>query len=209
MEKKKSLTPAIIEILRRPFPAELLESIGKGLTSIKAIYVAERLNEAFGIGKWENPHEIVFQNEQTIIIRGRLEIPEFGIVTPYQYGGGEVRGKATNLIEAHKGAGTDMIGKCASYLEIGIDVFKGKGFEAAKTEQPANGKAVDPSNFEWKKISGNLDEAKLRAAKWNGTVQESPAGRKFITTENNGKQYGIVLTKAQFTQLSKSTSHAK
>jgi hypothetical protein len=57
-----------------------------------------------------------------------LEIPEYGICYE-SYGGndnGGVKSKNYDLGDAYKGATTDAITKIGSYLEIGIDVFKGQ-----------------------------------------------------------------------------------
>ena len=43
----------VIKILTQPIDPQALSQAPRGLTSIKSIYVTERLNEAFGHGRWQ------------------------------------------------------------------------------------------------------------------------------------------------------------
>ena len=113
--------------LREPFPPEAISQhpTKTFLSTIKAIYVVERLNDIFGIGGWDLTHEIVFDEPDYVTVRGKLEIKEFNYVSPAQYGGHKKTGTNTEPADGYKSAVTDCLSKCASYLEIGIDVFKG------------------------------------------------------------------------------------
>ena len=109
--------------LREPFPDEAIDEMdfGAHLTTIKAMYVVERLNKVFGVGRWIHHHTIISTDKKQVIAKGRLELLDYDVVIPEQYGGSKGEGA-----DAYKGAVTNSLSKCASYLEIGIDVFKGK-----------------------------------------------------------------------------------
>lgn len=99
------------------------------LSSIKAIYVTERLTTVFGVGKWRTRVKCENVNFDTgmVIVHVTFEVPELGIY--YESFGGNDNGSVDNknfdLGDAYKGATTDAITKIGSYLGIGIDVFKG------------------------------------------------------------------------------------
>ena len=129
METKK-LTQQQEDLLRSPLPAEAVSKhpTKTYLSSIKAIYVIERLNQVFGIGSWKVKSEIIDNKTAMIVVRVTLSIPEYGIELE-SFGGNDNGGensKNYDLGDAYKGATTDAITKIGSYLEIGIDVFKGK-----------------------------------------------------------------------------------
>jgi len=114
--------------LRKPFPPEAItpHPTKTFLSTIKAIYVTERLNDLFGIGGWTLEHEIISDEPDYVAVRGQIVIGEpYNIKTPMQYGGHNKTGKNTEPADGYKSAMTDCQSKCASYLEIGIDVFKG------------------------------------------------------------------------------------
>jgi len=107
------------------------------LSTIKSIYVAERMNDVFGVGGWDLETEIV--KEEVLIhyvgkdkvktdythvtVCGRIYFREFDLYGPIQFGGHDE--KTLMAVNAYKGAVTDCLSKCASLLEIGIQVFKG------------------------------------------------------------------------------------
>ena len=136
----KGIGKEIRSRLRAEFPAEAMSSIpGKEfLTSIKAIYIVERLNDCFGIGKWNHSVEIIANGDDHALVLGTLLVPEFEIKIS-QFGGGACRRKNANplheLGDTFKSAMTDSLTKCASYLEVGIDVFKGNA-PTARTTAP-------------------------------------------------------------------------
>lgn len=126
---KKVITPEIREQLRKPFPPEAITSIAskKFLSTLKQIYITERLNDVFGIGRWTMKTIVIKDNEKYVLMKGRLEIFDYDCVVPEQYGGHPTVGINTEIADGYKSAVTDCLSKSASYLEIGIDVFKGKG----------------------------------------------------------------------------------
>lgn len=131
----KVITDEMREQLRAPFPAEAMSrnDAKKFLTSIKAQYIIERLNNVFGVGIWKmtdveilNHYEevrVYSGKEKTcyiIALRANLRIDGYGICIP-QFGGGS----DPEIGDAYKGALTDATTKAASWLEVGNDVFKG------------------------------------------------------------------------------------
>ena len=136
------------EKLRAPMPDEAIKQhpTKTFLSTIKAIYITERLNDVFGIGGWGFDHEIISDEPDYVTICGAISIIDTDaqkptMQTPFQYGGHKKTGKNTEPADGYKSAVTDCISKCASYLEIGIDVFKGladppKG-EKTPTKKPA------------------------------------------------------------------------
>jgi hypothetical protein len=116
------------------------EAIGKHpsmswLSTIKSIYVVERLNDLFGCSGWDLETDIV--NEEVlvhtvkgkpvdykhVVVCGRIYFREYDLYGPVQFGGHD--DKVENMANAYKGAVTDCLSKCASLIEIGIQVFKG------------------------------------------------------------------------------------
>ena len=119
------------ELLTKPLPKEAISQhpTKKYLSSIKAIYVTERFNEVFGVGKWTikvehiatQPKAEMSKVGDMVVIKTTFEVPEEKIYYE-SYGGND----NADLGDAYKGATTDAITKIGSYLGIGIDVFKGK-----------------------------------------------------------------------------------
>lgn len=131
------LPPEIAEQLKKPLPAEAISAnpTKPGLSSVKVIYIVERLNEVFGLNGWEDDYEIV-ESGPMVVVRGCLRIPRFGI-TRQQYGGNNNPDRG----DAYKGACTDALSKCASQLGIAIDVYKGLypvGLDSAPKSRESN-----------------------------------------------------------------------
>lgn len=100
------------------------------LSSIKAVYVTERLNDVFGCGAWQIKTDKIESGEKgMVVVKVALSIPEYGVY--YESFGGNDNGgegsKNFDLGDAFKGATTDAITKIGSYMGIGISVFKGMG----------------------------------------------------------------------------------
>lgn len=116
------------------------------LSSIKAIYVTERLNQVFGIGGWSTKVEHVANGDKgMVVVKLILTVPEYGIY--YESFGGNDNGgegsKNFDLGDAYKGATTDALTKIGSFLGIGIEVFKGNGNSQS---QPNNTTPKTPQN---------------------------------------------------------------
>lgn len=131
MQNNKKLT----DVLMRPLPKEALKKHPSRsyLTTINPIYVTDRLNEAFGVGGWHFTPEVVEDdtNPKMIIVRGTLTADKHGIKV-IQFGGNDNDDRG----DAYKGASTDALTKCASYLGVGAEVWRnGKPAEVELTKE--------------------------------------------------------------------------
>lgn len=119
----RTITPEQKAALDRRLPDEAVSQhpTKKFLSSIKSIYVTERLNEVFGVGSWRVETEIVERSERMVVVKLRFSIPEYGIY--YECFGGNDN---ADMGDACKGATTDALTKVCSWLGIGAEVFKGR-----------------------------------------------------------------------------------
>jgi hypothetical protein len=151
----KILTQSQVDCLNKPLPAEAVtpHPTKKFLSSIKSIYVTERLNEVFGVGRWRIKSEIIENTDKMIVVKAFFSVPEYGI--EYEcYGGNDNVDRG----DAYKGAVTDAITKIGSWLGIGADVWKNKsGKQTAPskpksytqtTSQPAQAQGKKPLSLE-------------------------------------------------------------
>ena len=168
MEK---VTKEMREALRMPLPvgAVTKHPTKTFLSSIKAIYVTERLNDVFGVGSWQiKVNHITTTEKSMVVVKVEFSIPEYGIYFEC-YGGNDNGGensKNFDLGDAYKGATTDALTKIGSYLEIGIDVFKGLGNAApAPQQQPKKWLNITDSNGsdtkEWLNVITAINEKKI------------------------------------------------
>lgn len=115
--------------LTKPFPAEAMtvdNSRGFKLTSIKAQYVRERLNEVMGVDGWETTSTIVNQDDNGVAVSLAMTL-HFGNkkITRTAFGGAKAKGKGQTFGDLYKSAETDALSKAASNFGVGNDVFKG------------------------------------------------------------------------------------
>jgi hypothetical protein len=122
--------------LQEPLPEWALKEhpTKSNMTVIHPMAVIDRLNDVFGIGKWQTKVEKQSSFEWTQKTRNgerqvfsatakvMLDIPDYSIHLE-QFGG------STNDDEgdALKGSATDGLTKIASYLGIGASIYKGQG----------------------------------------------------------------------------------
>ncbi len=133
------LPPEVIAKLGEPLPVEAVSPNPQkpGLSVIKVIYVVERLNEVFGLNGWRVINEVV-ENGRMVVVKAALKIPQYNIHIE-QYGGNDNPDRG----DAYKGACTDALSKCASYLGVGMDVYKG-----LHNDHPKNGSNPSPNGLE-------------------------------------------------------------
>jgi hypothetical protein len=160
MEIKK-ITNEMAELLRSPLPKEAISQhpTKTYLSSIKSIFVTERLNQVFGIGSWKDEITIIKEEKGMVIVNVRMTIPEYGIEL-CSFGGNDNGGensKNFDLGDAYKGAVTDAITKIASWLEIGKDVYKSKKPDQ-KPQQLSNKMWLNEKTKEWDAAIKFLDE---------------------------------------------------
>ncbi len=134
---KYNRLPAIYrEKLSKAIPSNMISKhpTKTFLSVIKAIAIVERMNDVFGTNGWNLEHNVVEMTTLKVkegevpyvVMKGRIYVREFDLYTPYQYGGHQLGGKGTEPADGYKSAVTDIQSKCSSYLEIGIQVFKGQ-----------------------------------------------------------------------------------
>lgn len=114
----------LVETLKKPLPNEAISQhpTKKYLSTIKAIYVVERFNDAFGLGGWRIHNQIERVEGAMIVIKSVFTASDWGIRIE-AYGGNDNQ----DLGDAYKGACTDALTKIGSYLYVGMDVYKGLG----------------------------------------------------------------------------------
>lgn len=131
----------LVRALNAPLPPEALKPhpTKEYLSSVKAIYVIERMNDVFGVGGWTYRTDVIEQGQPTqvpdkdragqtkekpgmVVVRVVLRVPEFGVRLE-QFGGSDNADRG----DAFKGAVTDALTKICSYLGIAMDVYKGYG----------------------------------------------------------------------------------
>lgn len=179
----KQITKEMYEDLKKPLPIEAIKPhpTKSFLSSIKAIYVTERLNDVFGCGKWQlKVNHIITSEKSMVVVKAILEIPEYGVY--YESFGGNDNGgensKNFDLGDAFKGATTDAITKICSYLGIGIDVFKG----LSNTSNTINTNTKKELN--WLNI---LDKNKNYTREWENVLKGIRENK--ITNINDVKKY--------------------
>lgn len=132
METKR-VTEDMRQQLCKPLPPEAVtpHPTKKYLSSIKSIYVTERLNEVFGVGSWKVKTEVIDNSSKMIVCKVTFSIPEYGI--EYECFGGNDN---ADLGDAYKGATTDALTKIASWMGIGGEVFRGEAGKTTAKVQP-------------------------------------------------------------------------
>lgn len=136
----KQLSPQQLELIARPLPpAAVKHHPSKSyLSTIKSIFITERLNQVFGVGGWQVKTELInFDGSMPIKVETRstskgerteyasiaktiFEVPEHGIY--YECIAGSSN---DDMGDSTKGSTSDGLSKIASWLGIGADVYKG------------------------------------------------------------------------------------
>jgi Rad52/22 family double-strand break repair protein len=162
--------------LKEPLPREAVSPNPQkpGLSVIKVIYVVERLNEVFGLNGWHVDNEVV-ETGRMVVVRATLSIPQYAIAIE-QFGGNDNPDRG----DAYKGACTDALSKCASYLGIGMDVYKGL------YEQPGAGPQNGAS-------SATRTPAPTATSRQNG-AQSSGAPATGLTSQNMAARFSSMRT---------------
>jgi len=111
--------------LTKKFPDDAISSDtsrGFELTSLKAQYIVERLNEVFGLSGWSLDGSFE-KHDKGILFIGYLKIKSLD--HKVQAVGFSVNKK--NLGDSYKSSRTDALSKAASWLGVGNEIFKGHG----------------------------------------------------------------------------------
>jgi hypothetical protein len=181
--------------LRAPLPEEAItpHPTKTFLSSIKPIYVVERLNDVFGVGAFQLRSELVERADGgTVVTKTTLTIPEYDVYLE-AYGGnnnGGENSKNFDLGDAFKGSVSDSLTKICSYLEIGLDVYKGKhkpqnGHSKGETSHPTAAQG-DPGTKPWLNPSDEAWSKAVKALKDGKTMADVEA--KFRISKDNKKK---------------------
>ena len=153
--ERKVITEEMKQALLAPLPDEAISQhpTKTFLSTIKAIYVTERLNDVFGVGAWKIKTDLIDKSDKMVVVKTTLEIPEYDIYYE-SFGGNDNQ----DLGDAYKGATTDAITKIGSYLGIGIDVFKGKHTHNKPKDYNDNSNDSKDNSFTLQNNNVNVDE---------------------------------------------------
>ncbi len=108
------VTKEMRDKLREPLPKDAVKQhpTKTFLSSIKAIYVTERLNDVFGIGSWHlKVNHITTTEKSMVVVKVEFSIPKYDIYFEC-YGGNDNGGensKNFDLGDAYHGATTDAL----------------------------------------------------------------------------------------------------
>lgn len=181
------------EKLRAPLPPDAIKPhpTKSFLSTIKAIYVTERFNDVFGLNGWSVKTDVIHwaretkknkkgeeYQEYTVMSKTTISFPEYGIVHECIAGSSN-----EDLGDAAKGATTDAITKIGSYLEVGIDVFKGLKSPTKPAAKPAAKKAAPPPP-----TNGELPELTPKDKYWEAIKKRIKDG---VTVETIKQFYRI------------------
>jgi hypothetical protein len=174
------LSPELIARLKAPLPPEAVSPNPHrpGFSAIKPIYIVERLNEVFELNGWRFTAEIV-ESGRMVVVKGTLEISGYGIHIE-QYGGNDNSDRG----DAYKGACTDALSKCASYVGIGMDVYKGLHDHQAK-----NGSTSQPSGSRNGRVSGATERRPAQPGR--KSLNRAPTG---LTSGNIAARFSSMRT---------------
>jgi hypothetical protein len=161
--------------LREPLPPEAVSPnpLKPGLSAIKVIYVVERLNDVFGLNGWHMDNEVV-ETGRMVVVRATLAIPKYGIAIE-QFGGNDNPDRG----DAYKGACTDALSKCASYLGIGMEVYKGL----------ADNRPRDGSGSRHNVRATIASPARGERTNWMGARNAAPTG---LTNRNMAARFSSI-----------------
>jgi len=160
--------------LSEPLPAEAIKPHPSKsyLSTINSIYVTERLNQVFGVGRWGTTSEVIEQGEKMIVLRVHLwaNSPVDGqdMIKLEAYGGNDNVDRG----DAYKGAMTDALTKIGSFLGIGADVWKDKGPKGSQN-RPQRAQASRPAQPQGKTpLSDSEPTSWLNLSDKDGFVNE-------------------------------------
>lgn len=177
MEQKKIISKEMRSRLRESFPDEAYSKhpTKTFLTVLKAMYVTERLNDVFGIGRWTVEVEVIERTEDYVLVKGEFHSLDYDIVVPKQFGGHKTTGKNTEIADGYKSALTDSISKIASYLEIGIDMFKGKITAKNSSKESSKSESDTPEPEQWLNITPKGSD--IPTHEWNNVLKGIADGK--------------------------------
>ena len=167
-------------LLNEPLPAEAIKPhpTKSYLSTINSIYVTERLNTVFGVGRWGTTSEVIETGEKMIVLRVMLwaysPVEGGDMIKLEAYGGNDNPDRG----DAYKGAMTDAITKIGSFLGIGADVWKNKA-PTASQNRPQRTNARRPNTSQGQGgTSASGDKSWLNLTDKDGNITDR--GQKIL-----------------------------
>jgi hypothetical protein len=142
----------VISQLKQPLPKDAVRPNSdprkQGMSSIRSIFIVERLNEVFGLGQWFQATKFVEKvakaegsgKGDSIVLKSILVVPKYGIYFE-AFGGNDNYDPG----DAYKGASTDALTKMAGFLYVGMDVFKGHPETSNQPQAAAQSRKAAPA----------------------------------------------------------------
>ena len=146
------------DALNAPLPAEAIKPhpTKSYLSTINAIYVTERFNQVFGVGRWGTTSDVIEAADKMIVLRVHFwaysPVEGGDMIKLESYGGNDNPDRG----DAYKGAMTDAITKIGSFLGIGADVWKDKGPKAYEN-RPGRARASKPASSQGQAATGDSE----------------------------------------------------
>ena len=161
--------------LLEPLPSEALKQhpTRKYLTTINSIYVIERLNNVFGLDGWKAKYEVVFQDDSWVVAKCFLTAGEIAVE---QYGGND----NVDIGDRFKGACTDALTKCASYIGVGSHVWKNEKVAPARKQPSIEMMTIGQTNQIKDLIKHQSDDIKAKTKEWLNNKQTKTGADKMI-----------------------------
>ena len=161
--------------LLEPLPSEALKQhpTRKYLTTINSIYVIERLNNVFGLDGWKAKYEVVFQDDSWVVAKCFLTA---GDIAVEQYGGND----NVDIGDRFKGACTDALTKCASYIGVGSHVWKNEKVAPVRKQPSIEMMTIGQTNQIKDLIKHQSDDIKSKTNEWLNNKQTKTGADKMI-----------------------------
>ena len=175
----KAVPPEMVAALKKPLPKEAVKPhpTKKYLSTIKVIYMVERLNDVFGLGKWHVRNKVIESRPEDcmVIVKATLTVPEYGIMVE-NFGGNDNSDRG----DAYKGACTDALSNICGYLYVEMDVYKG---QEERREPAAQRKTAEakPANGAARPVVGdllvkNIDTLTIHVSEVRNAQAKGPKG---------------------------------
>ena len=185
------------DALNAPLPAEAIKPHPSKsyLSTINAIYVTERFNQVFGVGRWGTTSDVIEAADKMIVLRVHFwaysPVEGGDMIKLESYGGNDNPDRG----DAYKGAMTDAITKIGSFLGIGADVWKNKG-PVASQNGAGRTNARRPISSQGQDVASDSDDKSwLNLTDKNGNV--TVRGQQIIDGVKHG-EYTIDQIKAKY-----------
>ena len=185
------------DALNAPLPAEAIKPHPSKsyLSTINAIFVTERFNQVFGVGRWGTTSDVIESADKMIVLRVHFwaysPVDGGDMIKLESYGGNDNADRG----DAYKGAMTDAITKIGSFLGIGAHVWKDKRPVASQNGSERTN-ARRPKASQGQGATSDSDEKSwLNLTDKNGKVTDR--GQKIIDGVRLG-EYTVDQIKAKY-----------